>query len=157
MYQFTDLKSRVWDVAITVQTVKDVKQLLGVDLLQPKEVMPRLADPIFVCDLLYCVCKHQADKDGVTDVEFGQSLFGDSLLKATENLIDAYADFFPNPDVRKSVRELGAKMKETAARMATAINKRMGKLDKGINQAVEAFEKEIDRELDKALKTALIG
>ena len=52
-------------------------------------------DPVLLVDLLYCICKVQADAAGVTDEEFGAGLAGDSIQAATDAFLDELIDFFP--------------------------------------------------------------
>jgi len=47
-------------------------------------------------DVLYAICKPDADKQGVTDEEFGEAMAGDAIEQATEALLDEIVDFFPS-------------------------------------------------------------
>ena len=64
MKSFTDNAGRKWRVAVTVDTIKRVKALRDVDLLEAVEgkLLDRLiGDPVLLCDILFIVCKPQAD------------------------------------------------------------------------------------------------
>lgn len=108
MHSFTDEKGRAWSVVVTVDTVRRVRQLAGVDLMQVIKgpLLEELAgDPVKLVDVLFAICKPQADANKVTDQDFGESLAGDSIDTATMALLGAIADFFPSP-TRKLLRKL---------------------------------------------------
>jgi hypothetical protein len=103
MASFKDSKKRVWVVEIDVTTIKRIKSVLGVDLLtvadDSGQMLDRLAsDAVFLVDLLYVICKDQADKLKVTDEDFGR-LFskGEIIQAAGIALQEAIIDFFPEP------------------------------------------------------------
>ena len=102
MQSFTDTTGRAWCVSVTVATVRRVKQLLNIDLLQVAldegKLLTRLADdPVFLVDVLYAVCKDQADAAAITDEDFGRAMAGDVIGAATQALLESLADFFPRP------------------------------------------------------------
>jgi uncharacterized protein (DUF4213/DUF364 family) len=45
--------------------------------------------------VLYAICKNDADKLNVSDVEFGESMSGDAISEATEAFLGELIDFFP--------------------------------------------------------------
>ena len=97
---FTDTAGRSWELAVNVSAIKRVRGLLGVDLLTviEGELLNRLAsDPILLADVLYALCKPQADAVGVSDEKFGAALAGDAIGAATEALLAELTDFFPQP------------------------------------------------------------
>ena len=64
-------------------TDKRVRDLLKEDLLDVKQILERLmVDPILLCDVIYCICKPQADAEGISDEQFGQAMGGDSKEEA---------------------------------------------------------------------------
>lgn len=99
MKTFTDNAGKVWTLALTIDSAKRVKSLLGVNLLEPEAGEPPLltrlgTDEILLCDVLYCLIKPQADALGVTDEMFGQALGGDVILAAQNAFYDELVDFF---------------------------------------------------------------
>jgi len=101
MASFTDNKGRVWHVNITVGDCRTVKQMTGVDLgnllaNEFAELNRLLGDIVLMVDVIYVCCKDEADANEITDVEFGQSLAGDSIEAACNAFIEAYADFCPS-------------------------------------------------------------
>jgi len=99
MHTFKDNQGRQWTVEITVAALKRVKALTGVDLAGILEggVLERLAiDPVLLGDVLYAICKPQADAGNVSDEDFGSALAGDAIEKATDALLEGLVDFFPS-------------------------------------------------------------
>jgi hypothetical protein len=101
MHTFKDREGLEWAVDVNVTSVKRVKSLAGVDLLGIAEaggdLIRRLAtDPVALVDVLYAVCKPQADERGVTDEQFGRGMAGDSIERAATALMEDLADFFPS-------------------------------------------------------------
>jgi hypothetical protein len=97
---FIDFDDRVWQIEITIPDVARVKKLVDVNLLELVDVKGELfqritGDVIFLCDLLYAICKPQADAANITDENFGRGLRGDALEKGLDALFLAVADFFP--------------------------------------------------------------
>ena len=113
MRTFKDNQGRDWSVQFTVGTIKRVRELLGVNLVSIADGDPagdvintRLqTDFEFIVDVLYCVCKPQADELGVNDIAFGESLGGDSLGDAQRALIEELVLFFPNPSSRRVIEK----------------------------------------------------
>ena len=104
---------------MNVETIKRVQGLLDVNLLDvvDGDLIERLvADPVLVCDVVYCVCKPEADKQGVSDEEFGRAMAGDAIHNAADALLEEIVDFFP-PAKRKILSAALAKMRslETVA------------------------------------------
>ena len=106
MKSFTDNKGRTWTFEVTVATVKRVRALCKVDLNSiveldknnkpSAELLERLSsDPVLLVDVLYAVCKPQADKQNITDEDFGEAMAGDAIEHATTALLEEIIDFFP--------------------------------------------------------------
>lgn len=106
MHVFKDNTGREWTVEVNMLTVKRVKNLLDVNIadLNNQEVLNRMQnDMFFVVDLLYVVCKPQADKLNISDEEFAAGLLGDSLVSAIKAFLNSYIDFFP-PKIRRRLK-----------------------------------------------------
>jgi hypothetical protein len=98
MKTFKDNAGRSWTVAINVAAVKRVKSLLDVNLMEAVEgdLLERLSvDPILLCDVVYVLCKPEADEQGVSDEQFGQAMAGDAIEHATNAMLEELVDFFP--------------------------------------------------------------
>jgi len=118
MKTFQDNAGRTWTVAVHVDALKRVRSLLDVNLLGVVEgnLLERLiADPVLLCDVVYVLCKPEADARGITDEEFGRAMAGDAIEHATTALLEELVDFFPLARRRLLQKALG-KLKELEAR-----------------------------------------
>ncbi len=131
MKSFTDNKGRTWTLEVTVATVKRVRALCKVDLNSiveldknnkpSAELLERLSsDPVLLVDVLYAVCKPQADKLGITDEDFGESMAGDAIEQATTALLEEVIDFFP-----ESKRMVMQKILFASRRFSEAVRKKL--------------------------------
>ena len=151
MKSFTDNTGRTWIIAINVGTIKRVRAICGVDLANiitieagktPKvDLLERLAaDPVLLVDVLYAVCKEEADTRKVTDEDFGRSMAGDAIELATVALLDEIIDFFPEAK-RRVFRKIldGARRFEIKSKKALAELLADPELDGKIDSALEAL------------------
>jgi hypothetical protein len=99
MHTFADNKSRTWALSLDVASLKRVRDMLGVDLRFAAfggPLLLRLADDAeLLVNVLYVLCKDQADTRGVSDEDFGRGLVGEAIAAATNALVMALADFMP--------------------------------------------------------------
>ena len=149
MKTFTDNKGRIWTLEVTVATVKRVRALCRVDLNSiveldknnkpSAELLERLSsDPVLLVDVLYAVCKPQADKLGVTDEDFGEAMAGDTIEHATTALLEEVINFFP-----ESKRMVLQRILSASRRFSEAARK---KLEAELNGE---FESRVVSELDR--------
>ena len=142
MKTFNDNSGRVWSVSLNVDAIKRVRTLVDIDLMQAVggKLLERLTtDPVLLCDVLYAVCKAEADAKNVTDEEFGRALAGDAIDAATTALLEELVDFFPQAKRR-------------------VLGKAMGKLKTLQARALEVAEMRLDSaDLDEAMEKALSG
>ena len=106
MRQFKDNAGRTWTVDINVATLKRVRGLTGVDLMQVIEgtlIEKLIRDPVLLCDVVYAVCKPEADAAKVSDEEFGKAMAGDALEAATQAVLDELISFCPSPRDRANL------------------------------------------------------
>ena len=110
MHSFVDNSQRTWEVAINVAAVKRIRGLLGIDLYSLvddgfKYLSKLVSDPVTLADVLYCLCKDQADKQSITDEDFGRALAGDAITLAADAFVEELIDFFPDARARTSLRK----------------------------------------------------
>jgi len=148
MRTFTDNAGRTWSVSLNVDALKRVRSLCDVDLMNVVQdngtLLARLADdPVLLCDVLYAVCREEAQAQGVTDVEFGRAMGGDAIAGAADALLQELVGFFPSPKrgVLARVLEKMRKYQDKAARTATE------RLD----------DPQFDARMERAIETALQG
>jgi len=99
MKTFTDSTGRSWNIKLDISAAKRIKEVFGVDLLQPEAGQPPLltqlgTDEILLCDIIYVLVKSQAEKAGISDEKFGSALGGDVILAAQTALYEEMIDFF---------------------------------------------------------------
>lgn len=144
MKTFTDVGGRTWSVVVNVAAVKRVRDLLGLDPLEIDKFFPKvLGDLVTACDVLYAVCKPEADARGISDSDFGAALAGDVIETAVRALVEELIDFFPRSEVRTSLRAAVARfwrVMEAVAQRASA--------------QAEAETDELPPEVEAALKSA---
>ncbi len=126
MQKFVDRAGRIWIVDIDNTTLRRVKTLTGVHLLEAidGDLITRLStDPLLLGDVLYAICKPQADQQQITDEAFGEGLAGNSIDDATGALrsVDQY---FPESR-RRLLRKAAEKQKLIETRGISAIEKRL--------------------------------
>lgn len=106
MRQFKDNAGRTWTVDINVATLKRVRGLTGVDLMQVIEgtlIEKLIRDPVLLCDVVYAVCKPEADAAKVSDEEFGKAMAGDAIEAATTAVLEELVGFCPSPRDRANL------------------------------------------------------
>ncbi len=111
MHTFADNLGRTWYVAINVATIRRVRAALDVDLYQlvddgMQELGKLVSDPVRLADVLYVLCKEDADGKNITDEDFGRALGGDAITAAAEALVEELVDFFPEERSRAALRRV---------------------------------------------------
>jgi hypothetical protein len=130
MHQFTDSKNETWEIRITAGTVKRCADLLRVDIGDPTRGDPPLmtridTDICFMVDLLYVVCKPEADARNISDIQFAERLEGEALFAAHEAFFEDLADFFRS--LRKgNFAEALARQRQLAQQSAAAGERALG-------------------------------
>ena len=127
MQKFIDRRGRVWIVDIDNPTLRRVKALTDVRLLDAidGDLVTRLSsDPLLLGDVLFAICKPQADQQDVDDEAFAEGLAGDSIDEACKALVDALVAYFPESR-RRLLRKAADKQKMIEMRGLDAIEKRL--------------------------------
>lgn len=127
MPSFIDNKSRKWTIEIDVNVIRAVRKETQVNLYNAladgfKGIHELLADPVMLCDVLWIICKDQAEKMSptVTDEMFGKSLRGDAIVNAVDALVGGLIDFFPQEKARTNLAAAWAKSKEMSQHLMDA-------------------------------------
>ena len=111
MKSFKDNAGRTWTISIHVAAVKKLRGLLGIDLYSLVDdrfqgLAKLLGDPVSLVDVIFVLCKEEADKLGVSDEDFGRDMAGDAILLASEAFVEELTDFFPDPRVRAGLKKV---------------------------------------------------
>ena len=122
MKPFHDSANRTWTVTINVDAIRRVRSLLDIDLLKVLDDGCKLLadlhdDPVLLVDVLYCLCKPQADAQNVTDEDFGRAMFGDAILHAHTAFIEELSDFFPSARQRAAIKKVIGKTTQVVDRL----------------------------------------
>lgn len=134
MKTFTDNAGRTWTVTINVDAIKRVRTLVQVNLLDVLDDGCKLLaelhdDPVLLVDVLYCICKPEADAQSVADEEFGRAMSGDAILQASTALLEELSDFFPNARQRAAMKELLKKTETVVERLLDHAETTIDELD----------------------------
>lgn len=134
MKVFTDNAGRAWTIAVHVAAVKRVRGLLGLDLYSLVDdrfegLGKLLSDPVGLVDVLYVLCKDEADRLGVTDEDFGRAMAGDAIEHASSAFLEEFTDFFPDPRVRAGVRKVIEAGRATQAAILRLAEGRIAEID----------------------------
>lgn len=111
MHTFRDNAGREWVVTVHVTAAKRVKALLGVNLYTLVDdgfagFNRLISDPGDLVDVVYVLCKDEADARGLSDEDFGRAMGGDSLAAARKAFTEAYIDFFDDPRRRAGLAKV---------------------------------------------------
>jgi len=141
MKTFNDNAGRTWTIAINVDAIKRVRSLLDVDLLEIVEgklIEKLIRDPVLLCDVVYAVCKPEADAKGVTDEEFGRAMAGDAIEHATKALLEDLVGFSPSPRDRANLQRVLATTWNVMDRARDLVEQRLesGELEKVVERAL---------------------
>lgn len=110
MSQFADKDGTLWTVAIDILTVRDVRNELGlnlVDFIQEhgSQLCDRLADAETLASVIYVVCRPQVTLRGLDQDSFIRSFDCDAINAATAALLEALSNFYPQTK-RKVMRAI---------------------------------------------------
>jgi len=148
MKNFHDNAGRNWTVTLNVATLKRIRALTAIDLIniisldehrKPNvELLERLSeDPILLVDVLYAACKPEADAQNVTDEQFGAAMAGDAIEHATNALLEELVSFFPDPKrkVLQKILDANRRFGETLKRKVEAeLNTLEAKIDQEVTR-----------------------
>lgn len=109
-----DANGREWSTAITVATVKRVKEHVGIFLTDVDAIEKIDADVMLLCDVLAAICKPQRDDRNVSADQFGELLAGKYIDLAYDSLRQDLLDFFPHSR-RKMMQRIFATTQEVEA------------------------------------------
>jgi hypothetical protein len=111
---FTDLKGRVWTLALNLTVIDQIAKETKVDLLKIVEdelkIMATLyRDPRKLVQVLWCIVSDDAERLEVSPEDFGRGLAGDCLWNAAAAVMEATIAFFPNPRQRAGIKAIWEK------------------------------------------------
>ncbi|MEL7499036.1 MAG: hypothetical protein AAFN77_15620 [Planctomycetota bacterium] len=121
-----------------------MKSLLDVNLLDAVDgkLLERfISDPVLLCDVLYAICKPEADTKNIPDEEFGRAMAGDAIDAGTTALLEELVDFFPSGK-RQVLSKALAKLKTFENKALEAASQRLDdpELEKRMEEAIKNIE-----------------
>ncbi|MCI0364944.1 MAG: hypothetical protein L0219_13785 [Phycisphaerales bacterium] len=132
---------------VNVAAIKRVRGLTQVNLLEIIEgtlIEKLVRDPILLCDVIYALCKPQADglTPPVNDEEFGRSMAGDAIEHATAALLEELVSFCPSPRDRKNLGRVLDATKKVMDKARDLIEAKIdsGELEKAAEQALAQLD-----------------
>ena len=137
MAKFKTLDGKEWVIEVTYLTVKRVRDLCGVNVLDicnlDKESLSGwVADDLKVLDVICAVVRPQLAAIDMADEDFFASCDGGVLKEAVERLVDQVSDFFQEPRrglVKKVIAKLRATEKQMEQKAAMAIEQALSQCD----------------------------
>ena len=153
MSVWKDPQGRTWQLTINVNSIKRVRQLAGIDLLDVFDgrILARLAeDPELLVNTLWAVCMPQAEQLSVSEDAFAELLVGDEIERAATALVEGLIAFFPS-DRREVLRRLWTAMGKAQSEAINLATSKLetGRIDQTIKAVMDSASAEIDRELQK--------
>lgn len=134
MAEFVDASGNAWQVRVDVSTIKRVRDKYGIDLAKilssQKDLMKLADDVVLLVDTLFAVVNQQAVERGIDAEQFACSLSGDVIEHATNALMEAIIDFFPQGR-RTILRQLWEKVREADRMLVTEAGDRINQLTFG--------------------------
>lgn len=93
IHSWKDNDGRDWPLEFGFGTVKRVKRLTSIDLLQQEDTARYTRDLSLLVDVMYAAWQPRAEELKVTDEQFGELVFA-HFEDATRAYVEALADFF---------------------------------------------------------------
>ncbi len=129
MKSFIDLENRTWKFSINMGMVKIIKSRLGIDILyvggdEKKSIFEIISDPVNFIDILFLLCEEQAEKLGVSDLDFAKAIDGTIYEDASFKFQEELVDFFPERQ-KKLLAKLLEQMKKVKQATMTEIEAKM--------------------------------
>lgn len=130
MKKFTDKNKKDWYVDLTVGSAKRVKADCGIDLLNiidfetkaKKSPLEELAEnPMLVVDVLFSMCRKQAEERNIDDTAFAELFDGDVIQEAVDALLEEIINF-SHPARRKVLLKIHEKNKQLAGEVERKID-----------------------------------
>lgn len=112
---FRDKENRAWTPVVDIITIRRVRDALDINVLElmvPGSGLPdRLNDPCLLVDVLYLLCKDEADRLNIDDQSFGRAMTPDGIRDAFREISEGVVNFS-----HSGIRPAYRKILETAIR-----------------------------------------
>jgi len=135
MHSFKDAEGRSWNISITVNELKAIRNsvsvdgkgfdLIGGDITDTLYQLSK--DPVLLVDVLYVICRKQCEERKVSDIQFGEALVGDSIEHAADAMMEELTDFFPH-ERREQMKKLLTIGRAAEKQINLGLNSKIAKL-----------------------------
>jgi hypothetical protein len=127
---------------VTIGRVRSALKINLLEMLLPDNTLAeRMTDPCLLVDVLYLLCKDQADSRDIDDTAFGKAMTPDGIEDAWTAVLEGIVLFSP-----RGLRPAHQKVLEKAKKYQAAAAERIKTLVAG-----PEFETMLDREIEKRL------
>lgn len=152
--QWTDEAGNTWSTRITINTIRRVRERLGVDLLgvfESKLLSQLGSDPELLVNLIYVVCQPAAEERGISDEAFGELLVGDTIEQAASAFVEGLCDFFPRGR-RAVLDKMWRKTQQTEDRAIQMVDRKIDspQMEETISRLISDGEAAIDQRLSSS-------
>ena len=125
---FQDSQNRTYNIRITILTIDAIRDRLGIDITEPKDVLTVSLDPVKICRVVFSCVERQVEAHGLTEGEFYESMDGDSWEASAEAMLEAYINFYP-PRRREMIRLAVKNAQGVEAKLVSRITKSQNELN----------------------------
>jgi len=149
-----DGQGRLWDIAIDVISVDDVRKTNNLNLLElvapqraKTELVERLNDPVLLVEVLWTLCKEQGDTRKIGYRDFARAMTADAI-EAAWLVIQEQLVLFSRPGIRPALQKV---MEKAQAKMQA--------IDKRVVEMVDdpSFDAELEKELTRPRESGPTG
>ena len=153
---FKDTEGRVWSLDLTIGSIKRVKSITDIDLLNITDgstLVDLSRNPLQLVDLIWAIIQPQAAALSVTDEQFGSAMGGMALRDASEAFLEAITSFFLSwsPSLGATLQKLHSKLSEMDLRATELTKAKLG--DPRVDAALEETFAKVEREMETAINS----
>jgi hypothetical protein len=149
---FKDKHKKDWTIELTVGSARRVKAETEIDLINAislgndgasiSEIEKLINDPFKLVDVLFALCRDQAEKDSVSGEQFAELFDADAIEAAANALVEELINFSP-----AAKRKALMKLYQTAQRIAA-------KNEAELEKILESDD--LEPQIEEALKKSFI-
>lgn len=153
---FKDTEGRSWCLDLTIASIKRVKSITDIDLLNIQDgsaLLELSRDPLKLVDLLWAIIQPQANELKITDEQFGSAMGGLALRDASEAFLTSITNFFQawQPAMGATLSKLHTKISEMDLKSAELTRAKLA--DPRIDEALEKTYQRVEAEMEMALES----
>ena len=146
---FIDNNKKRWVPKVTLYHAGRIKRALGLNIENIDDVTTMIQDPATLVDTLFIACEQEAKQSGISDVEFGTALGGDSIKHARRALLFAISDFFEDTKKRTVFSAMIKTMEEEGNKNIELLFNSLEMSKEQIRKHGRKWRQELEAELKK--------